>query len=371
MLPSICNLPINNDPKKPLDQWVRKEKEQWLSCRGFPTIGTIAELTNRIDNYLKLPTQEQPKIRDETNTDIGMVIKVLSALQTMLFCLMAESITSEQQYTEANMKIRYFLNQFHDLQDEIQKNTRLRQSNASRRRDYSGSSGSTTQERATKAKWLSSYNFMSILNIPDEMKVLGCPRWHWEGGYRGEGYVRKVKPLITSGLTTNWHKSCFQQYCNSNSMEYIVEECGYSQKTLKMDVEEEPTNDGTKAVILYDGFPHFETVMYSKQCVSILKVELHNSHQKWCVLVKKESDRKGLIPLEFTSLGNLQYYCGMMYFQVTYSKCVSGIEDKFTIVDHGCLLPMAEYGQKKLMLGSGISVYTLVTRNWSPDNLTM
>ena len=38
--------------------------------------------------------------------------------------------------------------------------------------------------------WLTSYNCLSLLNLPDMMQAFGCVRPLWECGNQGEGYVR-------------------------------------------------------------------------------------------------------------------------------------------------------------------------------------
>lgn len=53
-------------------------------------------------------------------------------------------------------------------------------------------------------KWLSSYNFLSLLNLTATMRTFGPLRGLWEGGKIGEGILRDVKPDIVSGLKWNW-----------------------------------------------------------------------------------------------------------------------------------------------------------------------
>ena len=44
--------------------------------------------------------------------------------------------------------------------------------------------------------WLSSYNCLSLLNLPNVMAEFGPIRSLWEGGNQGEGYLREAKPQI-------------------------------------------------------------------------------------------------------------------------------------------------------------------------------
>lgn len=60
--------------------------------------------------------------------------------------------------------------------------------------------------------WVSHYNFLCTLNIPDMnipdmMSQYGVLRNLWEGSFRGEGFLRIVKPLIENGVRRNWAKN--------------------------------------------------------------------------------------------------------------------------------------------------------------------
>lgn len=52
--------------------------------------------------------------------------------------------------------------------------------------------------------WMTQYNFLCILNIPNIMRQFGCCRNIWEGGVEGEGFLRKYKREITNGLKHKW-----------------------------------------------------------------------------------------------------------------------------------------------------------------------
>lgn len=51
---------------------------------------------------------------------------------------------------------------------------------------------------------VSSYNFPSLLNLPMHMSQNGPLRHLWEGGPKGEAFLRRVKPLITQGFRPKW-----------------------------------------------------------------------------------------------------------------------------------------------------------------------
>ena len=54
--------------------------------------------------------------------------------------------------------------------------------------------------------WLSQYNFQCLLNMPEQIRMLGPIRNRWEGGVRGEGFIRVVKP-ITQSRRMHWQRN--------------------------------------------------------------------------------------------------------------------------------------------------------------------
>ena len=60
------------------------------------------------------------------------------------------------------------------------------------------------RNETTKPVWLTSYNFMCLLNLPQVAAQLGPIRNLWEGNFCGEGYIRMVKPEMVGGFRKNW-----------------------------------------------------------------------------------------------------------------------------------------------------------------------
>ena len=55
-----------------------------------------------------------------------------------------------------------------------------------------------------KFTWVQKSNYLSLLNLPNQMKMYGQMRCYWEGGHRGEGLIQELKSIINHGLTNNW-----------------------------------------------------------------------------------------------------------------------------------------------------------------------
>ena len=86
---------------------------------------------------------------------------------------MSTSLSSAKNVS--SQLIRLYLTHFHDLDQSMKPN------------------GSKK-----KPGWLSHYNFMSLLNLPDQIRDFGPIRNRWEGGIRGEKFIQRVKPQIKS-----------------------------------------------------------------------------------------------------------------------------------------------------------------------------
>ena len=72
-----------------------------------------------------------------------------------------------------------------------------------------------------KHKWLSSYNFLDLLNLPNQIQMLGPICNRWEGGVRGEGFVRLAKPLIHGTSRINWQKNLLSNLVKHKSLSVL------------------------------------------------------------------------------------------------------------------------------------------------------
>ena len=52
--------------------------------------------------------------------------------------------------------------------------------------------------------WTSHYNFLSLLNLPDQMSRYGPVRNMYEGGTKGEAFITYIKPELVAGLRKFW-----------------------------------------------------------------------------------------------------------------------------------------------------------------------
>lgn len=72
-----------------------------------------------------------------------------------------------------------------------------------------------------KNGWLSSYNFICLLNIPFMMEEFGPVPNLWEGGYNGEKFCQQLKPRLRGGLTANWHVNVLKGVLKEDALQRI------------------------------------------------------------------------------------------------------------------------------------------------------
>ena len=71
--------------------------------------------------------------------------------------------------------------------------------------------------------WLSKYNYLSLLNLPDTMREYRPLINLWEGSNQGEGYLRYAKPSIVNIHSKNWQVNALRNLQNKQSLDVIVD----------------------------------------------------------------------------------------------------------------------------------------------------
>ena len=101
--------------------------------------------------------------------------------------------------------------------------------------------------KKTKAMWISSYNFLCLLNIPQQVRLFGSVFHHWEGAGMGEQFVQVAKKHFRS-LRKNWHTNLITKIVKLHSMSILsgsaienseflqenVSQCKYQNKMMSI-----------------------------------------------------------------------------------------------------------------------------------------
>ena len=138
-----------------------------------------------------------PEIVELLAGPVKDVLLTMESLDDLIALLMVESIEHNSYYISVERSVRDFLTHFADMDAKLQRKT------------------DTTS-------WLLSYNFLSLLNLPNIIREYGPLRLIWEGGSKGEGFLRFVKPNINQGLRKGWELSTLSNLLKEKALATLV-----------------------------------------------------------------------------------------------------------------------------------------------------
>jgi hypothetical protein len=187
------------EPAGPAKDWTGNDCKKWLAQRDLLRKGNAKELRARVVEYLLKPIEEQPMVVEQPGGPVEQVQDAIVALDDMMSLLMVEQIDGEEYYVELSRTIRVFLTLFADLEERLTKKNAL-------------------------PSWLASFNCLSLLNLPDIVRLYGPIRNIWEGAWVGEGFLRFAKPAIVHGLRKFWQRSTMNNLMRMKGMQVLVGE---------------------------------------------------------------------------------------------------------------------------------------------------
>lgn len=168
---------LYKDPVTSPKTWKLAENKGWLRARGLPYDGKAKDLKERVAECMSsgrdIPLLPPP---EGSMDDLHALI---ASMYDMVKSIMAFEVT-EHDVTMADFHVKLFLTRLVDCDKKINPGSKI-------------------------PFWISSYTYPCLLNFPAHMKEFGPLKNLWEGGVRGEGYLRLVKPLHgTVGLRHGW-----------------------------------------------------------------------------------------------------------------------------------------------------------------------
>ena len=129
-----------------------------------------------------ITSNEVPQIIPRSTYDASHVQDLIYHSCTMIKLVMSKKVDVEY-LTNLDNAIKIFLTQFNKFDESIK------------------------IKKNEKPQWISSYNYLCLLNLPTIAQKFGPLKNIWEGGYIGEGYLRIVKPYMKRGLGKNWEQN--------------------------------------------------------------------------------------------------------------------------------------------------------------------
>jgi hypothetical protein len=176
------DLPLHPQDGKPIGKWTTEECKNFLRPRRILLSGNVKELRERVVENIDTPIP--PPVGGPVEEVDALIISQWE--MNSFFMGMDEYLPDDDSTKKiGNCLIRLFLSALavHD-----------------------SSTGPVASRKLPI--WVTQYNCQSLLNLPNQTETLGPIRNRWEGGKRGEGFLRTVKPIVQSGRK-NWQKNLF------------------------------------------------------------------------------------------------------------------------------------------------------------------
>ena len=180
-------------PSLPQSSWTKTQNSSWLAIRGLDAKGNAVELRDRVSRYMNMEGGPPP-VKEQEGGPVRNVQEMLFSLRLMISHIMESEMTADM-IKNIERHILLFLNYFDQF------DTNMRKSNE-------------------KPTWLTSYNFLCLLNLPKTIEEFGPIRNYWEGGVMGEKLIQVVKPLW-NGFRKNWQKSIMDKVMKQMAIQRV------------------------------------------------------------------------------------------------------------------------------------------------------
>jgi len=310
--------PLYKAPDKNVSTWNMKENVAWLRAHGISYEGNASEVKTKVKR-LKGSINE-PKVIGPTGGSFQNVVNVLNSMIRMISLLMSDKMTDDTAI-QCECSIKIYLSMVNKLDNELPK------------------------ENGMKPCWVSKSNFLSLLNLPKQMRLYGPMRRYWEGGYRGEGLIQDLKPLIKNGLCLNWQVNTLKFFYNLRALSFFDEETKNGTK-----INSKKNYYGMHHV--YDSIKNIEKIYQRREVLSIYQ----QNNNVFLVRVDKETSIQIVKAEHRQDLGKMSYFKWNIHPNEILKNLVS-----MDTIRHCLLLPLLF--QEKGIEHDGI--YACIDSDWN------
>lgn len=197
-VPNLDGRADSEDPgDRPISRWNKPHYVHWLKSRGLKTDGlALPALKEKYKEIMKLdpPPPVLQTVAGEFLPE--QVQRMLVALDEMLSSIMIEEVIPGVTVPHMELKIKQFLTEFDLLDQQVKSKT-------------------------DKPKVFTSFNFMSLLNLPKLTERFGPLRNLWEGGYKGEGGIKDIKAHTRHGQRHNFERHAMSNVLKERSLKFL------------------------------------------------------------------------------------------------------------------------------------------------------
>lgn len=286
-------LPIQEqyiDPITNIDTWTKQQCDRWLHVRGLSKTGNIKILKKQIKDHIA--SGECPSIKKKNIVSKKDIMDLIYATCMLIKKVMSNTITLKDiEHVEA--LVRMFLINYDRMDVLI--------------------------NEGPVPSWITKFNMLCLLNLPDILRKYGSIRNLWEGGKDGESYVQTVKSHLKAGLVNEW-----QTWVITN----LYKEKIYDEWNATVDIE----SNIRKEIRIYGNYKIAGDIFHSGKPISGM---VYNN--KIYICYRFEGEIKGT-RIKLDDKVTLHY--GMNYYSISLKECNITLTDYNIDYVGVILLPM-------------------------------
>ena len=204
-----------SEPATPIDRWVVKDCRMYLSLRGIKVPKYVAEMRLAVQQDKKDNQPNGSPILDIPTCNAQEVFECATRMHLLVSHLFNETTSTDLSVSYLHIQIRLYLSAFDRLDLATRKSCK------------------------SPPRWVSSHNFMCLLNIPSIVGKFGPYKYLYEGKYCGEGYNRILKPTANRTSHRNRATNLMRNLIREKSMEAVQSnfETAHPQEATRNDSE--------------------------------------------------------------------------------------------------------------------------------------
>ena len=303
----------------PRSKWNINQNKTWLKLRGLETKGNASKLRETVDHYINNPNCPLP-FCERIGGDIDNMMIMWMSLHGLISNCMFHSV-SENKIIAVKLFIKIFLTSVDNL-DEYLNNS------------------------STNKTWFTSWNYITLLNIPNTLNKYGSFQNIWEGGSVGEGILKDIKPL-SKYVYAKWYLHLTNKIYQIRSLNSIIK----SQSKRDSDMQYE-----SKKFHTYKGVSEVFEIIGNGEPLSVVMV---NREHLYMIIENGQSIE---LVFDFTRckvhVGHTYYLCKET---VVHDEVIF---DSNLHILYGVLLPLFKLNYKTKDLEVEPHTYTMVFSNW-------
>ena len=274
-------------------------------------------------NKLRSDKEHPLEVLSNPGGDVKNVTNCLRAMLRMISILMQTEI-NEKLISESDLSIQIYLRMVEELNNAL-------------------------RNKKDKPIWITRSNYLSLLNLPDQMRLYGPLRLYWEGGWKGEGIIQEIKEIIRDGLKKNWAMNTLKRAYNGRAFDFLLKES-------KLEFEN------------YNNIRHYKT--YSSIQELNNEMQQHNAISviilKDCLHVVSIKNEQYVI-LQRQSVHEVVNGSTYYYWKIEEHNTIMNKFDTNDLLCYGVLLPWYEIIDKEVTHSMTPS-YTSISNIWKEFN---